>query len=65
MIYGRVIPSYPYNIKAQLTRCTVAGRHKLFAIIIISYIPNTGFDHLIPTRCKISPLLNVVVTGEC
>ena len=33
-------------------------------IIEIISITNIGFDHLIPTRCKISPLLNVVVTGE-
>ena len=30
MIYGRELPGYPYNLKAKLTRCLVAGRRELF-----------------------------------
>lgn len=33
MIYGRELPGYPYNIKAFLTRCLVAGRRKLFGTV--------------------------------
>lgn len=30
MIYGRELPGYPYNTKAFLTRCLVAGRRIVF-----------------------------------
>ena len=34
MIYGRELPGYPYNIKAKLTRCIVAGRRKFFGTVL-------------------------------
>ena len=30
MIYGRELPSYPYNLKAKLTRCLVVGRRIVY-----------------------------------
>ena len=38
MIYGRELPDYPYNLKAKLTRCLVAGRRKLFGSTVLKYI---------------------------
>jgi hypothetical protein len=34
MIYGRELPGYPYDLKAKLTRCIVAGQRKLFGSVL-------------------------------
>ncbi|MDE3274907.1 MAG: hypothetical protein PUJ80_02655 [Verrucomicrobiota bacterium] len=34
MIYGRELPGYPYDLKAKVTRCIVAGQRILFGNLL-------------------------------
>lgn len=44
MIYGRELPGYPYDLKARLTRCLVAGRRIVFGRLLRRISNHTQLD---------------------
>lgn len=64
MIYGRELPGYPYNLKAFLTRCLVAGRRKLFGGTILKHISSHAQLPVCASGQEANDLIRGMIEGD-
>ena len=64
MIYARELPGYPYNLKALLTRCIVAGRRKLFGGTILKYVSSHAQLPICANGQAANDLIRKMVDGD-